>query len=108
MAPHKRDLRDQPHLKDVEFDAISGSVEIIIGAAHFEASLPEEVRKSDDSSLLAYRCAWVWTLTGRYGGRSSNVAAVNAITTQDETLNENLQKIFYHDFSIVSEEEMGE
>ena len=108
IAPCKRELEDQPHLKDVEFDAISGSVEIIIGAAHFEASIPEEVKKSEDSSLLAYRCAWGWTLTGRYGGRSSNVAAINAISAQDETLNENLQKIFYHDFSIVSEEEMGE
>ena len=109
LPPYRRNIEDQPHLKDIKFDEVKGAtIDIIIGAGHFEASVPEEVKKTNDSSLLAYRCAWGWTLTGRYGGRNSKVASVNAISALDKTLDENLQKIFYHDFSIVSEEEMGE
>ena len=108
IAPYRRNLEDYPHLKDLKFDEIRAEVSIIIGAAHSEAACPEEIRKTKDSSLIAYRCAWGWTITGKCEGRSSNVASVNAISAQDQALNENLQRIFYHDFSIVSEEEMGE
>ena len=59
LPPYRRNIEDQPHLKDIKFDEVKGAtIDIIIGAGHFEASVPEEVKKTNDSSLLAYRCAW--------------------------------------------------
>ena len=107
-APFRRNLENHPHLKGLNFEKIEAKVEIIVGAAHFEASYPEEVKRTKDSSLLAFRCAWGWTISGRCDGRSPNVAAIGAISAQDETLSKNLNRIFYHDFPLVSEEEMGE
>ena len=86
IPPSRRKLEGYHHLRDIHFDDIEAEINVIISAAHFQASIPEEVRKAEDCSLLAYRCAWGWTLTGSCGGRDSDVAAIGAISARDEPL----------------------
>ena len=69
IPPSRRKLEGYHHLQSIQFDDMEAEISIIISAAHFQASIPEEVRKTEDCSLLAYRCAWRWTLTGSCVGR---------------------------------------
>ena len=94
ISPSRRNLEGYHHLKHIQFDDIEAEISIIISAAHFRASIPKEVRTAKDCSLLAYRCAWGWTLTGSCGSRSANAAAISAISARHEPLDENLQKPF--------------
>ena len=94
IPPSRRKLEGYHHLKSIQFDDMEAEISIIISAAHFQASIPEEVRKTEDCSLLAYRCAWGWTLTGSCGSRSAKAATISVISVRDEPLDENLQKPF--------------
>ena len=108
VAPFRRDFKDQSHLRDIPFPKADGDVQIIIGAAHFDATIPTEVRRGPAGALTAFNCAFGWTVAGKRGRRSDDSVVINAIHVDNEQLSKSLDRMFYHDFSIVSEEEIGQ
>ena len=123
IPPFLRDLSDQPHIRDIKFPEAEGGVMMIIGAAHADAAVAQEIRRGPSGSLTCFRCLFGWTVCGKTGKRGRDFASINAIATDDRILNDsidrildnrvlnsNIDRIFYHDFasSIVSQEEMGD
>ena len=108
VPPHRRDLSSFPHLRDVEFDKFDADVSMIICAAHADAWIPTDVRRGPATAPFAFKSDFGWTIAGRSGRRSSDVISVGALSTDDLRLQECFQRIFYHDFAVVSEEELGD
>ena len=105
----RRDLSGCPHLNDITFADVEGNVEVILGAAHIAAWLPLDVRRgSSRDDIVGIKTRLGWTIAGRLGRSSPNDAAINAISTDNEILRKSLDRIFYHDFAVISEEELGE
>ena len=108
IAPCQRDFTSQSHLRNVPFPKVNGPVQLIIGAAHYDATMPVEARRGPSGSLTAFRCGFGWTVAGKSGRRSDDTAVINAIHVDNVALSKSLDRMFYHDFAIVSEEEMGQ
>ena len=108
VAPCHRDFTNQSHLRDVPFPTAEGPIQIIIGAAHYDATMPTEARRGPSGSLVAFKCGFGWTVAGKSGRRSDDIAVINAIHVDNVTLSKSLDRMFYSDFAIVSEEEMGQ
>ena len=109
VPPSRRDLSACPHLADIVFPEVEGNVEVILGAAHIEAWLPLEFRRGGaGENLVGVRTCLGWTVAGRFGRSSPDNIAINAISTDNEQLRRSLDRIFYHDFAVVSEEELGD
>ena len=43
IPPFLRDLSDQPHIRDIKFPEAEGGVMMIIGAAHADAAVAQEI-----------------------------------------------------------------
>ena len=108
LPPHQRDLSAFHHLRDVSFPQIDAEITVIIGAAHTTAWTPTEVRRGKKDELIASNSSFGWYVSGKMGKRQSDAITLNAIATDNVNLKEDLDRIFYHDFPIVSEEEIGE
>ena len=108
VAPCHRDFSDESHLRGIPFPKADGPVQIIIGAAHYDATMPTEARRGPSGSLTGFKCGFGWTVAGKSGRRSDDIAVINAIHVDNATLSKSLDRMFYHDFAIVSEEEMGQ
>ena len=109
IAPHLRDISKMAHLQGISFQKCHEGVHLIIGAAHAEAWLPSEIRRGGERErLLGLRCKFGWTIVGRHGTSGESNITINAISADNVQLKESLDRIFYHDFAIVSEEELGE
>ena len=109
VLPSRRDLSGCPHLADIDFPEVEGNVEVILGAAHVPAWLQLDVhRGGNDDDLVGIKTVLGWTIAGRLGRSSPDTAAINAISTDNEVLRRSLDRIFYHDFAVVSEEELGD
>ena len=55
VAPCLRDFSDQSHLHDVPFPKAEGPIQVIIGAAHYDATMPTEARRGPQGSLTAFK-----------------------------------------------------
>ena len=107
--PSQCDLSGCRHLSGIVFDDIPGGVEMIIGAAHISAMAPTELRRGGvNDNVIGMKCLLGWTIAGVLGRSSPEEVAVNAISADNEMLRQSLDRIFYHDFAIVSESELGE
>ena len=108
VPPHHHELSSFPHLQGVNFDRYDADVAMIICVAHTDAWIATEVRRGPISAPFAFKLEFGWRSAGRSGWRSSDAISINALSTGDLRLQEDSQKIFYHKFAIVSEEEMGD
>ena len=109
VPPSRHDLTSCPHLAYIVFPEVEVNVEVILGAAHIAAWLPLDVRHGGSGeNLVGIRTYLGWTIAGRLGRSSPDNVAINTILTDNEQLRQSLDRIFYNDFSVVSEEELGE
>ena len=108
VGPYHRNFSDQSHLRDVPFPEAEGPVQIIIGAAHYDATMPTEARRGPPGSLTAFKCGFGWTVAGKGGRRLDGAAVINAIHVDDLASSKSMNRTCYHDFATVSEEEMGQ
>ena len=108
VAPYHRNFSDQSHLRDVPFPEAEGPVQIIIGAAHYDATMPTEARRGPLGSLTAFKCGFGWTVAGKGGRRLDGAAVINAIHVDNLASSKSMNRTCYHDFATVSEEEMGQ
>ena len=108
IPPHSRDLSSFPHLQGVNFDCYDADIAMIICATLADAWITTEVRRGPISAPFAFKLEFGWTIAERSGRRRSNAISINAFSTDDLRLQEDFQKISYHDFAIVAEEEMGD
>ena len=108
VAPCQRNFTNQSHLRDVPFPKANGPVQIIIGAAHYDATMLVEARRGPSGSLTAFRCGFGWTVAGKSGRRSGDAAVISAIHVDNIALSKSLDRMFYHDFAMVFEERMGQ
>ena len=69
IPPFLRDLSDQPHIEGIKFPEAEGGVMMIIGAAHADAAVAQEIRRGPSGSLTCFRCLFGWTVCGKTGKR---------------------------------------
>ena len=87
VPPSRRDLTGCPHLSDITFPDVEGSVEVILGAAHIAAWLPLDFRRGgNDNDLVGIQTCLGWTIAGRLGRSSPDSVAINAISTDNDIL----------------------
>ena len=109
IPPIRRDLSKFPHLASVEFPDIEGDkISGIISAAHQSSWLGGKVIRGPKGQPMAYQTAFGWTLSGCTGKKPINEAASNKISVDDLGLKESMSKIFYNDFTVVSDEQIGD
>ena len=109
IPPFLRDLSDQPHVRGIRFPEVTGGVKMIVGAAHSDAAIAQELRRGPPGSLTCFRCSFGWTISGKTGKKGLDVASINAISVDNSDLHQSFDRIFYHDYgSVVSSEEMGD
>ena len=82
---------------------------MIVGAAHSDAAIAQELGRGPPGSLTCFRCSFGWTISGKTGKKGLDVASINAISVDNSDLHQSFDRIFYHDYgSVVSSEEMGD
>ena len=108
IPPAKRDLSTLSHGEGVEFVDIDASIGVIISVSHAEAWSDVEVRKGGKKEPLLVKTAFGWTMMGAFGSSASSSIACNFTSVEDARLQNSLDRIFYHDFAVVSEDEIGE
>ena len=108
LPPAKRDISSLPHAKGVTFDDIDARVEMIIGVSHADAWIGAEIRRGGSGQPTLLRTNFGWTIVGGWGKKDNNNIACNATSIDDSILRDDFSRIFYHDFSTVSEEELGQ
>ena len=108
IPPVDRDCSKFPHLADVVFERTAGSVDMIIGATHAEAWLGGECRMGAVGEPVAVKTLLGWTLVGTWSRQSRGDVAINFLSAEDSILHRDFQRLFMHDFGVVSEEELGE
>ena len=107
IPPAKRDCSSYHHLKDIVFDEAEGGVEMIIGAGHAEAWLGGEARMGPTGEPVGISTLLGWSIIGTWGKKDSSCASLNFISTENLDLHRDFQRLIYHDFEVVSEEELG-
>ena len=108
VAPGWREW-SYPHFNNIAFEKINSDLGMIIGAAHVHVWMPARgVRVGRKSEPIAIETPFGWTVLGGGGGGGASRVTSNALAASNAEISSNLQKIFYHDFPIVSEEELGE
>ena len=109
--PCRRDVSKFSDLSDITFDDINNGdkIEFIIGVGHCATWFGVDCRRGAYRQPLALKTDFGWTLVGCNGKSRSNEIVSHAIATDDASLKEGLDNLFYHDFGLlVNEEEMGE
>ena len=108
VAPGWREW-DYPHFHNITFEKCDATLGMIIGAAHVNLWIPpRDVRIGRKRDPIALYTPFGWTVLGGGGGRSTSQATSNALTVTNAELSLNLNKIFLHDYPLVSEEELGQ
>lgn len=109
IPPSKHDVSLFSHLRDISFDDLDADVKFIIGVKHCEAwLLATDFQRGGQGQPLGLKTLFGWTLLGLNGKSKSNKITCNAIATDDLTLKNKLKDLFYWDFPLVNEEELGE
>ena len=108
VAPGWREW-NYSHFNDIVFKKFNAELGMIIGAAHCHLWIPARgVRIGKKSEPIAIETPFGWTVMGGGGGRNASQVTSNALAASNAEISSSLDKIFYHDFPIVSDEEMGE
>ena len=108
IPPSKRDVSGYPHLADLVFDDLDSSVQMIVGVAHIQAWLGGGIRRGGQYHPLGLKTDFGWTLLGACGRTNPSNIVSHAISADNQELSANIDKIFYNDFAVVSEEEIGD
>ena len=108
LPPAKRDLSALQHLDNVDFIDIDADISMIIGVSHAEAWAGAEIRRGTARQPLAMKTCFGWTLVGGWAKSDSMHIAYQSTIIDNTVLHQDFEKIFYHDFATVSEEELGE
>ena len=107
VPPAKRDSEPLPHGEGVTFIDIEAVVSVIISVGHADTWTDVEARKGKPREPILLKTAFGWTMLGRSGSTVTNISC-GATSVEFGDVREGLDRIFYHDFAIVSEEELGE
>ena len=108
IPPGKRDLSAYPHLQDLQFKDCPDGIGLIISVNHIDTWQGHECRRGKAHQPLGMWTYWGWTIAGSAGKRATAEISCNAMSAEDLILRENIDKIFYNDYPIVSEEELGD
>ena len=108
IPPAKRDLTALRHLDNIEFDAINAGILMIIGVSHAEAWTGVEMRRGSPRQPMAMKTSFGWTLIGGWANNDTLNIAYQSTVIDNAALHKDLERIFYHDFATVSEEEIGQ
>ena len=110
--PSKRDTSTYTHMNDITFKDYPAKVEMIISAAHADAwmGLPgsDNFRQGPQKQPMAMKTKFGWTLLGACGKKKTDRISCYRISVDDASIKADVDRIFYNDFTVISEEEMGE
>ena len=108
LHPSRRNLTKYPHLSSIDFGDDNGAeLEMIIGVAHIDTWIAGNVQRGPSNQPMGIRTAFGWTIVGAQGRMSSTNITISALYLENDILKEEIQRIFYHDFPLVLEEEYG-
>ena len=107
VPPAKRDVSAWSHISDLSFEDYDASLELIIGVPHAETWLGTEIRRGPSNQPIAFNTAFGWTIIGTCGKSRTSSIACNALSEDNERLHQQIDRLFYHDFAIVTDSEMG-
>ena len=108
IPPAKRNLAALCHVENIELDIIDAGIFMIIGISHPEAWTGVEVRRGSPRQPIAMKTNFGWTLVGRWASSNTLNIAYQSTIIDNAVLHKDLERIFYHDFATVSEEEIGQ
>ena len=106
IPPAKRNFDKLHHLAHLPFHDIDSEVRMIIGIDHCESLAGKNPNDFVKGPPHAVRTAFGWTIFGQ--DKKLITMKSNMTRTSDEALQEKLDRIFFNDFTGVSEEEMGQ
>ena len=108
LHPSRHNISKYPHLSSIDFGNDNGAkLEMIIGVAHIDTWIAGNVQRGPSNQPMGIRTAFGWTIVGSQGRMNSTNITVSALSLDNDILKEDLQRIFYHDFPLVTEEENG-
>ena len=107
VPPAKMDLTKWKHIEEAQipFININSEVRMIISVDHCESLAQSDPKKRIMGPPHAVETDFGWTIFGQ--DKNFRPTKINMARTSDEALQEKLDRIFFHDFTGVSEEEMG-
>ena len=108
IPPAKRNFSDFSHLRNLPFIDIDDGIGMIIGIAHWEAWTDVESSKGPVGAPMGLRTAFGWTVQGGNSSSRPSTMFCNVTSSNDAVLKESLERIFFNDFSLVSEAELGQ
>ena len=106
IPPAKRNFDKLHHLAHLPFHDLDSEVRVIIGIDHCESLAGKNPNEFVEGPPHAVRTVFGWTIFGQ--DKKITMMKSNMTKTSDEALQEKLDKIFFNDFTGVSEEEMGQ
>ena len=68
---------------------------------------PEVVSRGANNQSLGVKTYFGWTVVGACGKSASSSITCNALSADNERLHQDIDRIFYNDFPIVKDQEMG-
>ena len=109
VAPVFRDLSAYSHMKGINFPSLPDKkIHAVIGVAHHSAWLGGEIVRGKMGDPVAFETQFGWTISGQTGKRGEDEIASFKVAVDDLGLKEDLEKIFYYDYSIISDEQVGD
>ena len=108
IPPAKRDTAALRHVENIEFEDIDAGILMIIGVSHAEAWTGVEMRRGSPRQPMAMKTSFGWTLIGGWANNDTLNIAYQSTVIDNAALHKDLERIFYHDFATVSEEEIGQ
>ena len=106
IPPAKRNFDRLQHLAHLEFYNIDADIRMIISVDHCESLAAVDPNCFVNGPPHAVKTAFGWTILGQ--DKRLRSSRINAASANDEALQEKLDRIFFIDFTEVSEEEFGE
>ena len=107
IPPAKRNLSEYPHLSSLEYEYHDAELYMIIGVAHIDTWVSQKVSRGAPNQPLGINTLFGWTVVGACGKSDPTTIISSALATDNERLHREIDRIFYNDFSIVTDQEMG-
>ena len=100
IPPAKRNLSEYPHLSSLVYEDHDAELDMIIGVAHIDTWVSSQVSRGATNQPLGINTIFGWTVVGACGRSDLTTITLSALATDNERLHQEIDKIFYNNFSI--------
>ena len=100
IPPARQNWSSYPHLCSLVFEDHDAELELIISCAHGHTWMAQEV-------VSGVKMSFGWTVVGACGKSASSSITYNALSANKERLHQDIDQIFYNNFPIITDQEIG-